>query len=99
MRPNAFRRFRVRRIGIVEDEREALGAIRHIAEVKRRRDISALASIFRRDLVARLESGRGQGNGHRSVRIGHEQGSHGEQDQRNELPARQAKSLQSFSLI
>lgn len=99
MRPNVFRRFRVGRIGIVDDEPEAPRAIGHIAEGKRRRDVIALAGILRGDVVAWLERGGGQRKSHRT-RIGDEQGLHGE-DRSNSLHAGQAAPLhrQSFSLI
>jgi hypothetical protein len=59
MHPNALWRLRVGSVGIVDDQRQALGALRSAGECERRRCVLALASISRRNLAALLE-GRGR---------------------------------------
>src|SRR4029079_5064878 len=73
MHPDPLRRPGVRRIGIVQDQREALGTLRHTAERKWWRGIVAFARIFRRDLTAWLKSFRRERESHGSAsRIGNE---------------------------
>src|SRR5262249_12979693 len=46
------RRLRIRRVGIVDHQREALRTLRHAAELERRRDVLSLAGVLRRDRSA-----------------------------------------------
>src|SRR5262245_15448473 len=53
MDPNALRRLGVRRIGIVNDQRKALGALGRAVERKRWRGIFTFAGVFGGNLPAR----------------------------------------------
>jgi hypothetical protein len=51
MHPYPLRRFRIRRVGIIDDQDEALRPLGHPRPSKRRRDIVTLAGVFRGDLA------------------------------------------------
>src|SRR5262249_58923943 len=67
MYPDALRRLRIRCVGVVEDKREALSALRRTPERKRRRSIAAFAGVFRWNLAAGLEGRRRERESHGSA--------------------------------
>src|SRR4029079_17729877 len=90
MHPDALRRLWVGCVGVIDDEREALGAGGYTLDRKRRRAIVALAGKARGNLAARLEGGRCQRQSHGHARIGREQNCEGECDKNGPQQARRA---------